>query len=57
MAKKIKVRIRKEIVVKMTQEEFVDLKDACFEDGDRQMLNEMVDLDCDGILEIREVAE
>lgn len=52
MSKKFKVKITKTAIIEMTQEDFGMLQEACFVDGDRQMVNETVDLDCDGELTI-----
>lgn len=57
MSKKFKVRIMQIVFTEMDQEDFDMLKEACFEDGDRQMLNETVDFDCDADLTIEKVAD
>jgi hypothetical protein len=53
--KKLLVRITKSVIISMTQEDLDMLKEACFQDGDRQMLNETVDLDCEGDLTIENI--
>lgn len=50
----MKVKIVKIIELEMNEDQFNELHSACFHDGDRQMLNELVDLDCEGDLYIYE---
>lgn len=45
MKNKLTVRVAKVAIVEMNQEDYDNLIDACYGQGDRQMLNELVDFD------------
>jgi hypothetical protein len=57
MDKKFKVKITKYAIISIDQTYFDLLQEACFKEGDRQLLNETVDLDYYGHLTIEKVEE